>query len=175
MGAHFGLGGFAMKSPIDYDGLRTVSPTVFPTLQEAELGDIAFEMTSEGLKVYRFVQVDAASAAVANGTALVWKTVTSQKVTTVNTGLRNSPAGVGIGTITVGNRGWIQIGGYHSAVKTNGDDDIALDCNIIMAGADGVVDSSASGTLSYRPFGVAVDVDDNDRNTVPVLLSLFGT
>lgn len=77
-------------------------------------------------------------------------------------------AGVVIGTPTQNSWGWVQTGGYHAAVKTNGDDDIAQGDTVIMVATDGVVDSVAkatrTGTLSI--VGIAADVDVDADNTV---------
>lgn len=79
-------------------------------------------------------------------------------------------AGVVIGTPTQNSWGWVQIAGYHSAVVTNGDDDIAQGDTIIMVATDGVVDSVAkatrTGTLSI--VGIAADADVDAANTVAV-------
>lgn len=81
-------------------------------------------------------------------------------------------AGVVIGTPTQNTWGWVQESGYHAAVVTNGDDDIAQGDTVIMGAADGVVDSVAkatrTGTLSI--VGIAADVDVDAANTVPVWL-----
>lgn len=79
-------------------------------------------------------------------------------------------AGVVIGTPTQNSWGWVQTRGYHAAVKTNGDDDIAQNDTVIMVATDGVVDSVAggtrTGTLSIVGIAAAADVDAD--NTVAV-------
>ncbi len=68
--------------------------------------------------------------------------------------------------------GWGMINGPHSAIKTNGDDDIAAFDTLIMVATDGVVDSIANatstGTLLKVGYASAVDVDAS--NTVPAVL-----
>ena len=141
-----------------------------------EPGVLRFELdaVTSGLKVYRYVQLHADSAALANGTPVGFQDVYHRVVTTdfqAGVSDRNLPAGVGIGTLSVSKYGWIQCGGYHATVKTNGDDDIARGDNVILAGTDAVVDSVASGTAStYKPLGRCVTADINADNTVAVQL-----
>ena len=68
--------------------------------------------------------------------------------------------------------GWVQTDGYHSAIKTNGDDDIAQDDTLIMVATDGVVDSIAKATTTGTLLlvGYAADVDADATNTVPAYL-----
>ena len=137
------------------------------TAQE-QLGIIRYELDStNGLKKYKYVQA-ADDTTVANGTALGYLTTDTARLTVSSDQtdfLYNNPAGVGIGAITAEYYGWVQIGGYHSAIKTNGDDDIAADASLILTSTDGTVDSVAAGTAStYRPiaYSVAADVDASD-------------
>lgn len=152
------------------------SATVFPTsIYSEEPGAIRWQIDKDagaGIRALRFVQVDSSSAAAANGTPFMWKDTTMTVVTTVvATGSRSWPAGVGIGTITPGAYGWIQCKGYHSAVITNGDDDIAKGDTIIQSSTDGQVDSVAAGTATtYKPFGVAAAADVDAANTVAAFL-----
>lgn len=132
-------------------------------IQRYELDD------TNGMKVYKYVQARA-DTTVANGTPLMYTvgTTSFDDVTSdITDGGRNAVAGVGIGAITASSFGWIQVYGYHSAVITNGDDDIAADATIIYSSTDGQVDSVAAGTAStYRPIGIAVAADVNADNTV---------
>jgi len=68
--------------------------------------------------------------------------------------------------------GWVQTHGYHSAIKTNGDDDIAQDDSLIMVATDGVVDSIAKATTTGTLLlvGYAADVDVDASNTVAAYL-----
>ncbi len=69
--------------------------------------------------------------------------------------------------------GYVQLDGYHSAIRTDGGDDIAAWDTLVMDGTtDGTVDSVAkatvTGDLSACGFAAAVDVDAS--NTVPAWL-----
>lgn len=68
--------------------------------------------------------------------------------------------------------GWLQILGYHSAIRDNGDDDIAQGDSVIMVATDGLVDSVAKATTTGTLLlvGIAADVDADATNTVPVWL-----
>ena len=84
---------------------------------------------------------------------------------------QNGVAGVGIGAITAASYGWIQLTGYHSVVKTNGDDDIARGDSVILSATDGKVDSTASATAPIvKILGVCVTADINADDTVAVQL-----
>ena len=141
-----------------------------------DIGATITVLTSAGgVKEYKYVEV-AADTTVANGTALLYVladtarlSVTSD-LTDANT---NDPAGVGIGAITAEQYGWIQTKGYHAAVATNGDDDIAANDAIIMGAADGVVDSVAAGTApTNKVFGFAQAADVDAADTVATILDL---
>ena len=143
---------------------------------EDELGVLRLELDAltNGVRGYRFVEVAAASAAVANGSVLTFTDNYNQVVTTdISASHINKVAGVGIGAITAGNRGWIQVYGYHPAVATNGDDDITEGMELMVDTAvDGTVDSIAIGTApTSKTVGVAVDDDVNAANTVATFLN----
>ena len=101
----------------------------------------------------------------------------------VSTSKQTIPAGVGIGTITgvagggatTNYHGWIQIGGYHSAVDTDAGDDIVKgDPIIVHVSTDGVCDRGASITGGADTFSIgittAADVDADD--TVAAILKV---
>jgi hypothetical protein len=138
-----------------------------------DLGSLRFEFdtTNGGLKIYKYVQA-ASDTTVANGTPLAYVNAYGWQVTSDESDSdQNRPAGVGIGAITASYYGWIQVGGYHAAVITNGDDDIAANDSVILSTTDGKADSVAAGTAAtHRPLGVAVAADDNDADTVAVFL-----
>jgi predicted RecA/RadA family phage recombinase len=123
--------------------------------------------------VYKYVQA-ASDTTVANGTCLGY---TDVKGTTASSDIDDfvesaNVLGVGIGAITASYYGWVQVKGYHSAVKTNADDDITAGSWIIYGASDGVCDSSAAGAEpEYVPFGVAVADDVNASDTVAVMLN----
>lgn len=64
--------------------------------------------------------------------------------------------------------GYLQTRGYHSAIKTNGDDDIAAGDTLIMVATDGVVDSVAAATTTgtLLKVGIARAADVDAANTV---------
>lgn len=133
-----------------------------------QVGMLRFEIDNTyGMKIYRYVQA-AADTTVANGTALAFTTDGYGRVVTsdISDSDKNLPAGVGIGAITASYYGWIQVGGYHAAIKTDGGDDFAIGDSIILhASSDGVADRTATGTAAVsKPLGTAVaaDVDAND-------------
>lgn len=68
--------------------------------------------------------------------------------------------------------GYVQLDGYHSAIRTNGDDDIAAWDTLIMVATDGVVDSVGSGTTTgtLKQVGFAATADVDADNTVAAWL-----
>jgi hypothetical protein len=80
------------------------------------LGAIRIEHdATKGDKVYMYVL---ASGAIANGSVCVFNGLTGYTVGVNTTALIGTRAavGVGIGTITTGQYGWIQIRGHHTAI-----------------------------------------------------------
>lgn len=125
-----------------------------------------------GLRAYRYVQA-ASDTTVANGTVLTYSdsykfTATSD----VSDAASNQIAGVGIGAITASYYGWVQCYGYHSAVITNADDDIADgDVIIVDTDEDGQCDSIASGaSITQKILGIAVAADVDGSDTVAAQL-----
>jgi len=128
--------------------------------------------TDAAFKTYKYVQ-NSTVTTIANGTALSFRDTIGQQVTgDISTGKPGLPAGVGIGAVTASYFGWIQCGGYHSAVATNGDDDISKgDIIVLDASTDGTVNSvAAASAATYKPVGVAVTDDVNADDTVATLL-----
>ena len=139
------------------------------------LGVLRFEYdeTNGGYKVYKYVQA-ASDTTVANGTALAFVNVYGWQVTSdISDANQNQPAGVGIGAITASYYGWIQVGGYHSAIKPDAGDDIADgDSLILHASTDGVVDTTATGTAAVcKPIGIAVAADNDTADTVAGMIT----
>lgn len=168
MAAPVGLKG-AFRTLLTYNGKNAID--------EDELGVLRYELDhlTHGIRVYRFVEVDANAAnAVSNGTVLTFVDKYNRVVTDdISASHQNKVAGVGIGNgISKGNRGWIQVGGYHPAVKTNGDDDIAVGMQLIVDGTtDGTCNSMAIGTAAtHAVLGVAVSADVDADNTVEAYL-----
>jgi hypothetical protein len=133
-----------------------------------------YDATNGGVNVYRYVVV-ASDTTVANGTVLAYSDAYHTTVSTdCDDTVQNDVAGVGIGTGTASYYIWIQTGGYHSAVITNADDDIAAgDILIVDADEDGQCDSIAAGTdIMYRILGVATADDVNAADTVAAYLTV---
>lgn len=147
------------------------------TAQE-QLGSVRkeYNTTDSCYKIYRYCQCSL-SAAATNGICLSWYDTKATVATDdVSTSSRNLPAGVATGTITDDYYAWIQVGGYHSAVDTNADDDISDGDTIILSSTDGKCDSVAAGTApTYKPLGVAVADDVDASDTVATQLDcLYG-
>lgn len=167
MAAIIGLKG-AFRTLLSYDGSTPG--------EGDELGVIRHEIDglTSGMKSYRFVQVADTSAAVANGTVVTFSDVYGREVTTdISETGQNFVAGVGIGVITPGNSGWIQVYGHHAAVKTNGDDDVAAgDMLIVDSTTDGTANSVTAGTApTHKTIGVAVAADVDADDTVAAFIS----
>ena len=127
-------------------------------------------------KVYRYVSMETgtgAVAAIAGNLAYhvdgLWDV--TMDVSDVD---RNLVAGVFLSVIADEGYGWIQTGGRHATVKTNGDDDIAKgDAVIASAAGDGTADSTAQDTAPIcRVVGWAVAADVDADNTVDTFLCL---
>lgn len=153
-------------------------PNIFDELTASTMGR-KFPLgtvRSVGGKSYVYVQLSAsATGAAANGT-VVFSTLSDVNVVTddISTTAQNMARGVAIGAIAAGSYGWIQSWGSHSAVKTDGGDDIATgDAVIGDASVDGVCDSVAAGTApTNRVLGWATAADSDTANTVAVYLTL---
>lgn len=88
-------------------------------------------------------------------------------------GTRNQVIGVAVGTIAPGYYGWLQTKGFHSAVVTNGQDDISANDALIGYSGTGTVDSVPAGTApTYKIVGWALADDDNSANTVAAQLCI---
>lgn len=127
-------------------------------------------------KNYVYVQLSAsATGAAANGTVL-YSTLSDSNVVTddISATHPNLVRGVAIGAIAAGAFGWIQSWGDHSAVKTDGGDDIATgDAIIGDATVDGVCDSVAAGTApTHKVIGFATSADSDTADTVAAFLTL---
>lgn len=148
--------------------------SVASSTAENELGTIRKEWddSDQCLKTYRYVQASL-SATAADGVCLACYnqgcTVVTDDISTSKQGL---PAGVAVGAITNNYYAWVQIGGYHPEVDTNGDDDISDGDTLILSSTDKKCDSVASGTAStYKPLGIAVAADVDAADTVAALLT----
>ncbi len=138
-----------------------------------------WDNTDACYKTYRYVRASV-TAATSNGICLschVRNTGCTMVTNDISLGGINLPAGVAIGVITDQYYGWIQIGGYHSAIDTDaGDDLVDGDWAILHASTNGVCDRTAGGTAAVsKPIGVCVADDVDADDTVAVLLNcMFG-
>lgn len=133
----------------------------------------------DGLKAYKYVRYNngTANLTLANGDPCLYDddgaTFDGFEVfVDVSDTNRNLVAGVALGAITDGNYGWVQIKGFHSAVNTDGGDDIAVGDALIHDGTnDQDVDSVAAGTApTNHVVGWAVGADVDASDTVPAYL-----
>jgi hypothetical protein len=147
------------------------------TAQE-ELGTLRYTQdATNGLRKWKYVQFNNGAgnvASVANMVVCAKTTdVTGNTVTNdISDSAANKVAGVMPVAMTDLYYGWLQIGGYNSAIATNGDDDIADGVTLIASG-DGTCDSVAAGTAStYKPLGYAMAADVVDDNTVAGMITV---
>lgn len=130
--------------------------------------------TDSCFKTYRYIQA-ASDTTVADGTVLGFRDKLRQVASSdasSNDYDENQVLGVGIGVITASYYGWVQTGGYHSAVKTDGDDNIVDGDSIrIHDSTDGVCDRENAGNTGNTPLGIAV-ADDVPANTVAAYLTI---
>ena len=127
---------------------------------DATASDVPGTLRVEGTKVYMYVLAE--DAAIADGDVVEFSDATGYEVTNDRAGgssLGRNVAGVGIGAITDGQYGWIQIRGLHTNVKTDGGVS-AGEFLIPHATADGQADSGVAGTNDYQKFATALADDD---------------
>lgn len=139
-----------------------------------ELGVKRSDVDSDGYKEYKYVQFNNGSGNVASATNMVvYELISGDTGGTVVTNdvsdsAINYIAGVMPLAMTDLYYGWMQVRGYNSAIRTNGDDDIAAgDALIGVAAADGVCNSVAANTApTNKVLGFAVAADVDADNTV---------
>ena len=152
------------------EGITTFNEATLPLA-----GQLGMFFEKDGKK-YQLVKLTTGVAGAA-GQAVWWHDfddfVVNNDISQLTTA-RNQPAGVILGTVTVGNHCFIQVRGPYATVKTNGDDDIAAgDTLIIAATTDGTVDSVLAGTAStFVPFGIATAADVDAADTVAAILTM---
>ncbi len=156
-----------------------------------KLGELGAEYSESG-KTYKFVQVHTActggTANVIAAGEVLYRTATDNVVTNDRSeGISDSAdhycglapsdlsANVPESTSTATYYMLMQVGGDHSAVVTNGDDDITAGSQIIASG-DGTCDSASAGTAIKPEFiGHALSADSDSANTVAVRMRYVGT
>lgn len=153
----------------------TASPT---SDQREEVGAVAFTYdATNGLRQWKYVQFDngAGDVASADGSVAYYvaASYTSSVVTCdVSDTDQNHVAGVFTQAFTDQYYGWLQVGGYHGTVKTNGDDDIAAGVSLFGVG-DGTCDSMTADTASTNTIlGYALAADVDGSNTVAARITV---
>lgn len=126
------------------------------TAAKFPLGILAMDQKGN---IFRYVQnIEADSIAIADGTC-VYGTTTPGVVSpdfTGGNGITTNVVGVGIGAIAAGSYGWIQVSGYHDAVKT--DAGVAAGDFLVGHSVDGEADTMADGE-EEQVFGQALAAD----------------
>lgn len=129
-------------------------------------------------KKYQLVKVDSSSNALAANDVVVWidfdDFVVTNDVSDISgteANAQNVPAGVAIGTGTIGYYCFIQVRGP-ATIRTNQDDDIAAGDVLFADGnEDGQCNSTAAGTAPIAiPLAVATAADDDSADTVAAVL-----
>ncbi len=156
-----------------------------------KVGELGAEFSESG-KTYKLVQVHTVctgtTADVISAGEVLYRTATENVVTNDRSeaiadnaemycGLAPSDLSANVPESTSSNTYvmLMQVGGRHSAVVTNGDDDIAAGVQIIASG-DGTCDSAALGTaLTTKFIGISVAADSDSANTVAVDMRYCGT
>jgi hypothetical protein len=167
-------------TPLTYDDIRqTGNPQTQPVngaQTEDELGVVWEDYDG---KKYIFVKFDSGAtvtgSVVPYGDALSFVgskanfTVTND----ISDGNRNNPAGViqNADGNTPGNKGWIQFGGNHPAVKAKSGDTFAAGTDVILYSNDGEVAVVSAGSApTYESLGKATA--DQSTGAVSVDLSI---
>ena len=123
-------------------------------------------------KLYQVVLVKSTSANLANGTVVMWSDYDDMTVSSVVADAkRNHVAGVGLGTVTAGNYGFIQVAGPHSAVVSTGT--FANGDAVIMSATDGTCGVVAAGTApTYALLGFATAADSANKVATQIRVAL---
>ena len=140
------------RTQLTYNSLMTTGEVgVALRDDEDELGMIRLEYDStNGIRAYRFVNLDSGSGSLVAGDLAVMKDKFGQVATSVfssSVANKNSISGVAIGALTAGNHGWLQIGGDMAAVNTTGST-FAVGDQLIHSGTDKV---AGKVTLNTAP------------------------
>lgn len=157
--------------------LQVSALTANTAAAEEALGTIRHTYdTTNGWRKFKYVQYNNGAGNVASATNMVvYAKTTDLTGNTVTNDLsdssRNQVCGVMPVAMTDLCYGWMQIGGYNSAVRTNGDNDIAIGDTVIASSGDGTADSVAAGTAStYKPLGYCVT--DDAASLVPMMITV---
>jgi len=151
--------------------------TANDSVAQEQLWSIRREYDSTNwVRVFKYVDIQA-DTTVANWTVLYHLPSATDATRTILTSDEsdwdiNMVAWVWIWAITAEYYGWVQLSWYHSAVITNGDDDIAQNDAIIW-GWDGTCNSVAANTApTNKVLGWAVAADSDTWDTVAANLVL---
>lgn len=160
-----------------YNNIWATKLTANDSSAKEQLGAMRIEWNSTDscFKKYKYVQA-ASDTTVASGTCLGFSD-TLGHVASSDSSVPDAPldcaAGVGIGAITASYYGWIQVGGYHSAINTNGGHDIVAGVKLFNSSTDGCCDSMAANTASTNfIIGVAVGTEVNATDKVAAYLTI---
>ena len=164
---------FALAAPNDVTTANHEVPQARPG-QKCRIWD-----STLGFRHFMYVKFDngTANVAAANGGLCYFTDFDAYTVTrdvSDSAADANGVAGIMMSAVTDGYYTWIQRGGLHTAVITNGDDDIAAgDAVIASAAGDGTADSTAQDTAPVRRLlGIAYEADVDAANTVATMLTL---
>lgn len=154
--------------------------------QREQLGAVRREWDNDDncFKTYRYVRASLTTAAsngvcmschIGRGSSVVQGLGCTVVTDDIAEGAINLPAGVAIGTLTNQYYGWVQIGGYHSEVDTDGGTDLNDgDTLILHASTVGVCDVTDAGTAPVsKPIGIAV-ADYSGSEVAALLTCTFG-
>lgn len=159
--------------------LQTSALTANTSTAEEALGSIRETYdTTNGWRRWKYVQFNNGAGNVAS----VANMVVGQKVTdltgnTVTNDESDSDLNLVAGVMPVAMTdlyyGWMQVGGYNSAVITDGGDDIVQNDTLIGSATDGTCNSVAANTASTnKVLGYAVAADVDAANTVAVMITV---
>lgn len=149
---------------------RNIDPTAWAsaldsneTTAKDDLGAIRTEYDDTYRRCeYRYVMNNSGTALV-DGDSVVFNDSYASKVTGTHT-LRNKGAGVAFGAIAASSYGYIQITGYHDAVRGSTLGAIASGDRICLSASVGKVARSALGSAAtQQTYGFAL-ADDNTTN-----------
>lgn len=157
--------------------IRNLGFTDSSTEAKHDVGTKFYDNTTG--KCYLFVQVSASSANACSNGRVMLNTGSFVVSDDISANKRNDVIGIGVGAIAVSSYGWIQTWGPHTAVKTNGDDDIADGVTLICSAStgatyDGCCDSMAADTAAtHIIIGNATAADSDTNDTVAAFLRLM--
>lgn len=146
---------------VNLHGIHSFNTTLTAndTTAKETLGVLRWE---DNGKAYRYVQNSSGSIDGVQGDCYVLESIgawiATQDISEGASADGQTAVGVGVGTFSVGNFGWLQVWGQGN-VNTNGDNDITTG-GLLFVSADGDANHTAAGTAVVRwPIGVALADD----------------